>query len=232
VATSQKHPWLRRLPLLIGMVLVIAVAVAIFYFRDLFQKAPSTKRTIQQITVVQPPPPPPPPPEQKLPEPEVKEEKIEEPEPEPEQQPEPEAPEAPEAPPGDQLGVDSDGGAGSDAFGLQGRKGGRSLTEGAGGHRIGGSVIHWYGGQIKRTLEDELHSLLADTHARKNIYMVVLSIWITPEGRLARAELSSSSGKAEVDQTIRQALPKLRLEMSKPPPPGMPQPVKIRVHSR
>lgn len=226
--------------MLIGVVLVIAVAVAIFFFRDLFQKAPSSKRTVQQITVVQPPPPPPPPPppEQKPPEPEIKEEKIEEPkpeepEPEPEQEPEPE-PDAPEAPPGDQLGVEGDGGAGSDAFGLQARKGGRSLTEG-GGHHIGGSggsVVHWYGGQIKRTLEDELHTLLADTHARKNTYMVVLSIWITPEGRLGRAELSSSSGKAEVDQAIREALPKLRLEMSKPPPQSMPQPVKIRVHSR
>lgn len=223
---NKRHLWLRRLPMLIGVVLSLALAVAVYLLKDLFQKQPSTKRTVQQITVLQPPPPPPPPPVQKPPEPEVKEEKIEEPEPEPEKEPE-QAPEQSEEPPGDQLGVDADGGAGSDAFGLAARKGGRSLLGGT-----AGSVIHWYGGQVRQTLVDELHALLEDTPARKTGYSATLEIWIGPDGRLSRAELAGSSGKPEVDQAIRNALPRLRLAMPKPPPENMPQPVKIRVTSR
>jgi protein TonB len=224
---NKKNLWLRRLPLLIGVVLSLAFAVGVYLLKDLFQKPPSTKRTVQQISIVQPPPPPPPevkPP----PPPEVKEEKIEEPKPEPEPEKEPEpAPEEAQEPPGDQLGVDGDGAAGSDAFGLAARKGGRSLLGGS-----GGSVILWYGGQIKRGLEDELHALLENTHARKNSYAVTLDIWIGPDGRVSRAELSGGSGRPEVDQAIRAALPKLRLSLQKPPPEHMPQPVRIRLTSR
>ncbi|MGZ8219370.1 energy transducer TonB family protein [Methylomagnum sp.] len=222
---NKKHEWLRRLPMLIGVVLSLAIALGVYFLKDLFQKQPTTKRTVQQITVL-PPPPPPPPPEVKPPPPEMKEEKIEEPEPEPEKEPEP-APEQAEEPPGDQLGVDGEGGAGSDAFGLAARKGGRSLLGGS-----AGSVIHWYGGQVKQTLVDELHALLEETPARRSGYSVTLEIWIGPDGRLSRAELAGSSGKPEVDQAIRAALPKLRLAMPKPPPENMPQPVKIRVVSR
>jgi protein TonB len=222
---NQKNKWLRRLPLIVGVVLSLVVATAVYLMKDLFQKGPQTKRVVQQISVVQPPPPPPPPPEQKPPEPEVKEEKIEEPEPEKEPEPAPE--QAEEAPPGEQLGVDGEGSAGSDAFGLAARKGGRSLLGGT-----PGSVILWYGGQIKRVLDSELHALLEDTHAKKASYAVMLDIWITPDGRLERAELAGASGKPEVDQAIRAALPKLRLALQKPPPGNMPQPVRVRLTSR
>ncbi|SMF95134.1 TonB family C-terminal domain-containing protein [Methylomagnum ishizawai] len=221
---DKKKTWLQRLPLLIGVGLSVLIAVGVFLLKDLFQKGPQTKRVVQQISVVQPPPPPPP--EQKPPEPEVKEEKIEEPEPEPEKEPEP-APEADAAPPGEQLGVDGEGSAGSDAFGLAARKGGRSLLGGT-----PGSLIHWYGGQVSHQLETELHALLEDTHARKSSYAVMLDIWIGPDGRLSRAELTRGSGKPEVDQAIRDALPKLKLALQKPPPENMPQPVKIRLTSR
>jgi TonB family protein len=125
------------------------------------------------------------------------------------------------------LGVDGEGGAGSDAFGLAARKGGRSLLGGT-----SGSVIHWYGGQIRRVLESELPNLLSDTHARKHSYAVILNIWIGPDGQLSRAELASSSGKPEVDEALRSAIPKLRLGLEKPPPANMPQPVKIRLNAR
>lgn len=217
----------RYLPVAVGVLLILLVALGVYLARDLFDKPAQTKKQVQQITVVQPPPPPPPPPPQeKPPEPEVKEEKIEEPEPEPEKEPEP-APEQADEPPADQLGVDAEGGAGSDAFGLAARKGGRSLLGGT-----AGSVIHWYGGQVKQTLVDELHALLEETPARKAGYSATLDIWIGPDGRLSRAELSGSSGKPEVDQAIRAALPKLRLALQKPPPENMPQPVRIRVVSR
>jgi protein TonB len=222
---NQKHRWLRRLPAVAGVLLSLAVAVAVYLLQDRVHKAPQPKKVVQQVVMVQPPPPPPPPPpEQQPPEPEPEEQKVEEPE--PEQEPEP-APEEAEQPPGEELGVDAEGGAGSDAFGLVGRKGGRSLLGGT-----AGSAILWYGGQVKRHLEDELRDLLADTEARRSSYAVVVDVWIGPDGRIGRAELAGGSGRPEVDRAIQGALPRLRFALSKPPPDHMPQPVKIRLTSR
>jgi len=217
--------WLRNLPLMIGIALTLLIAIAVYFLQDMFHKPAQPKKQMQQITMVQPlPPPPPPPPEQKPPEPEPVPEKL--PEPEPEQEPEP-APEEAEQPVGEELGVDAEGGAGSDGFGLVGKKGGRGLLGGS-----GGSAILWYGGQVKRGLEEELQNRLADSPARKSSYSVQLNVWIAADGGVNRAELAGSSGKPEVDQAIRAALPNLRFTLPKPPPENMPQPLKIRVTSR
>jgi len=221
---DKRKKLLRYLPLTLGIVLALVITVTVYFLKDMFQKPVQTKKVIQQITMIQPPPPPPPPPpEEKPPEPEVKEEI---PEPEPEKEPEP-MPEEAEEPAGEELGVDAEGAAGADGFGLVGKKGDRGLLGGT-----GGSTILWYGGQVKRKLEDELQSLLAESSARKTAYSVQLDIWIDSDGRVNRAELTSSSGKQEVDKALRNALPKLRFALQKPPPENMPQPLKIRVTSR
>ncbi|MBL1265983.1 energy transducer TonB family protein [Methylomicrobium sp. RS1] len=221
---DRRKIWLKRLPAIIGGILTLLIAVGVYRLQGMFEKPLQAKKQIQQITVIQPPPPPPPPPEQKPPEPEPEPEKV--PEPEPEEEPKPEPDEA-EQPPGEELGVDAEGGAGSDGFGLVGKKGGRGLLGGS-----GGSAILWYGGQVKRRLEGEMQSLLAGTPAGKTAYSVLLNVWIGADGRVSRAELDSGSGKPEVDQSIRSALPKLRFALSKAPPENMPQPLKIKVTSR
>lgn len=222
---KNKYAWLRRLPVLLGIGFSLLIVLAVFVLKDKFHKPPQTKKVVQQITMIQPPPPPPPPPpEQKPPEPEVKEEKIEEPEPEPEPEP---APEESNEPPAEELGLDADGAAGSDGFGLAARKGGRSILGGE-----SGNGILWYGGQIKRQVEDGLQSLLADTPAMKSSYSVIVEVWIGADGRITRSELSSDSGKADVDQALRLALPKLRASIGKAPPENMPQPIRIRLTSR
>jgi len=218
-----KHAWLRRMPVLLGIALILLVSLAIYFLRGKFQKPPQAKKVVQQITMIQPPPPPPPP-EIQPPEPEVKEEKIEDPV--PEKEPEP-APEEANEPPAAELGLDADGSAGSDAFGLAAHKGGRSILGGT-----PGSAIIWYGGQIQRRLEDNLQSLLAETSAMKSGYSVILEVWVDEEGRITRSELASGSGKADVDQALRTALPKLKAAIGKPPPENMPQPVKIRLTAR
>lgn len=219
---NKKRRLIQYLPVAIGVVLAVLVAVGLYLVRDIFQKPVQTKKQVQQVTMIQPPPPPPPPPpEQKPPEPEVKEEKIEEAEPEPE----PKAPEqAEEPPPGDQLGVDSDGGAGSDAFGLVGKKGGHGLIGGG-----GGNAIIWYGQHVQRELVDELQRRLKDK-ARDSKYSAVVHLWIGPDGSVTRVELANSSGTAEIDDALRSALGGLRARF-KSPPEHMPQPVKIRIRS-
>jgi len=222
---DKKTIWLRRLPIILGVLLALLVGVGIYIIQGKFEKPVQTKKQIQQITVIQPPPPPPPPPpEQKPPEPEPEEEKIPEPEPEPEPEP---APEESQEPAGEELGVDAEGGAGSDGFGLVGKKGGRSLLGGS-----GGSAILWYGGQVKRQLGDELQPLLSDTKARSANYSVVINVWIGADGRVSKAELASSSGISDVDRSIREALTQLHFSVAKAPPQNMPQPLKIKVTSK
>ncbi len=220
----NKYAWLRRLPVLLGIAAALLVFVAVYLLKDFFHKGPQTKKVVQQITMIQPPPPPPPPPEQKPPEPEVKEEKIEEPQ--PEQEPEP-TPEQADEPPAAELGLDAEGAAGSDAFGLAAHKGGRSILGGGGGN----SII-WYGGQVKRQLEDSLQDLLADTPAAKSSYTVEIDVWVDAEGHFQRSELSSGSGKTDVDQAIRAALPRIKASIGKLPPENMPQPIRIRLTAR
>ncbi len=216
--------WLRNLPLLIGISLTLLIAVGVYVLQDRFQKPAQPKKQLQQITMIQPPPPPPPPPEQKPPEPEPEPEKL--PEPEPEKAPEP-APEDAEEPAGEELGVDAEGGAGSDGFGLLGKKGGRGLLGGS-----GGSAILWYGGQVKQGIEAALQNKLIDSPARKTPYTVQLQVWVNADGSVSRAELVGSSGKPDVDQAIRAVLPELHFALSKPPPETMPQPLKIRITSK
>lgn len=214
----------RRLSVLLGLLLAVLVGLAVYWLKDKFQKPPQAKKLLQQITMIQPPPPPPP--DQKTPEPEIKEEKLEEAVPEPEQEPEP-APEKADEAPAETLGLDAEGSAGSDGFGLEGRKGGRSILGGS-----NGSMILWYGGQIKRQVEDGLQNLLADSPAAGSEYAVTLEIWVGEDGRITRSELTDGSGKAEVDQAIRRALPKLRGSVGKSPPQSMPQPIRMRLTSR
>ena len=221
---KYKQRLLRNLPLTIGIVLTVLIGAGVYLLQGMFEKPAQAKNQIQQITMIQPPPPPPPPPEIKPPEPQPEPEKIEEPKPEPEPEPEPE--QAPE-PPSEQLGVDAAGGAGGDGFGLVGKKGGQGLIGGG-----GGNAILWYGGQVKRGLEDALQNALSEGSARQNSYSVQLNIWISQDGRIERAELANSSGNSEVDSAIRQALPKLHVSLAKSPPENMPQPLKIRVTSR
>lgn len=219
---DRRKKLLRYLPAGIGVLLTVLIVVGVVVLQDLFEKPPQTKKQVQQITVIQPPPPPPPPPpEQPPPPPEVKEEKIEEPEPEPE--PEPEQPE--EAPPAEDLGVDAEGTAGGDSFGLVGKKGGRGLIGGGGGH-----AILWYGQQVQKGVTASLQQLV-DGEVRHKKFSAMASVWIGADGSIHRAELAGSSGDEKVDAALRQALSALRLRLDRPPPPDMPQPVKIRIRT-
>ena len=219
------QPWLKHLPVIAGGLFILIVAIMAFVFRDYFAKPTESKKQVQQISVVRPPPPPPPPPPKpEIKPPEVKEEvKTEEPEPEPE--PEPEA--APDAePPGDQLGVDSDGSAGGDGFGLVGKKGGAGLIGGGGG---GGNAIIWYGQHVARELTSELSSALKD-RPRQSKYSAVVLVWISPDGNISKVELAHSSGTPEIDEALRAAISRIQGRF-KPPPERMPQPLKVRIRS-
>jgi len=161
---SRKWHYRRYLPAIIGAVIVLSVAGLVSWMIVSFMDSGGAppKKTVQEITLLAPPPPPPPPPkiEEPPPEPEIEEE-VEVPEPETlEELPDP----GDQPPPGDALGVDADGGAGSDGFGLVGRKGGRSLL--SGGHA-------WYAKQLQ---EDVHESLYQYREIRSQAYSIVVNL--------------------------------------------------------
>jgi hypothetical protein len=121
--------WLRNLLIAFGVVLVIGLIVSVV-MNFLGKSGKARKAPVQQIAILRPPPPPPPPKQEEKP-PELKKEEVKIPPPPQEQAPKDRDAKAP----GKDLGVDAEGGAGGDGFGLVGKKGGRDLIGGDGGAR-------------------------------------------------------------------------------------------------
>ncbi|MCQ8103518.1 TonB C-terminal domain-containing protein [Methylomonas sp. SURF-2] len=204
-------------PKIIGGVIALIVLFffvkMVMHFLENQQEKP--QRKIQPVTLVAPPPPPPPPPKVEPPPPEPEMEKIKEPEPEPEPEPMPD-----EAPARD-LGLDADGSAGSDGFGLAARKGGTGLFG-------GGNPFAWYGGIIKNDIVNLLSNY---EQLRRKGYTAVVKLWLRPDGSVDRFELSRGSNDAEIDQLLEIALNKYK-RVNEAPPPGMKLPIKLKITSR
>lgn len=164
----------------------------------------------------------PPPPKPELPEPEP----MDEP-PESEIQEEVvEEPAEAESATDDQLGVDEEGGAGADSFGLRAKKGGKDLLQsGPSGQR--GRTFLAYGGTLTSRLENHL---MTEPKLRDKYYVAVVRIWINPAGKISRCEIEQSSGSRETDARIVELVSSFSGPLA-PPPTGMPQPIRIRIHS-
>jgi protein TonB len=197
---------------LIGCCIAAVGFGAILLVRSfLASEAPAPKKVVQEIRLIRPPPPeelpppPPPPPEEEV---DV---------PEPEQRPDPVA--SNEPPPAD-LGLDADGTAGGDAFGLVGRKGGRDLL-------ASGSGLAWYATLLKGEILEQIKdadALLGDSSS------IEFQAWIRPDGRVERVRLMRSTGDRKRDSTIETAL--TRLTFSQGPPANAPQPVTLKFGTR
>ena len=205
----------RFLPLIIGCVAVTTIGGgAIALMRNFLQSTPSApKQLVQQVQLIRPPPPPPdlpppppPPPEEKVDVPEDK------PDPTPSNEP----------PPGEQLGLDAEGSAGGDDFGLAARKGGRDLLA------SGGNAYTWYAGLLKQEILGQLSS---EKRARSGDYSVVVRVWVRNDGTIDRVRIAQSSGNHERDQAIEAALSRIA-RLSQAPPADMPEPISLRIVSR
>lgn len=203
-----------------GLILIVAIVYVIKIISGFLSEKPvKHEKKIQPITLFKPPPPPPPPPPkvEQPPEPEIQE-KIDEPEPDPEP-----LPDVPDEKPAADTGLDAEGTAGSDAFGMVGRKGGKGLLGGG-----GGSPFAWYAGTIKDSLIDILSD--NDDLRRKN-YSAVVKIWLGPDGSVTRYELSRGSNDPDIDKLLNKLLAKFK-KAKEAPPVGMEQPVKLKISSR
>lgn len=211
---------------MVATFLLIFVGAAIFFLQDIiFGDKSSKKRVIHEISLVKPPPPPPKP-EEKPPEPEIKKEEVKLPEPEAPPPEQPENASQDEPPPSDNLGLDADGQAGSDGFGLGANKGGRAIIAGKSGGS--GNRFAWYDGLVQKTIQDALDR---SKDLDKQNYKVIVKIWLNQDGTVERFDLANSSGNTDVDKSIKIALREVR-RVREPLPDGLLQPIKLRITSR
>lgn len=183
---SSRSTWLKYLPAFLTVVAIVFTLLLALWVKNLFLKEETAQRKmVQQITVISmPPPPPPPPPQEKMPEPEeeIVEEQPEEPQPE----------EAAAEPVSQDLGLDADGTAGGDGFGLIARKGGTGLL-GSGS----------YGAYMKNELQK---ALMADKKLRHLEYRALVKVWFDETGNVERTEVELLQGKQQVGDLLRDFL--------------------------
>lgn len=196
----------RRIALGVAVILFLAGIVAVV--RAVMSEAPPPARVVQTVSLL--PPPPPPQIEEKPPEPQIKEEVVIA-EPQPVEQ---------DAAASADLGVDADGTGSGDGFGLVGKKGGRDLLD--------GGPFGWYGSLLGADIQD---SLAARKKLRQVKYSAMLDLWIDRTGRIEKVELVRTSGNRDLDAALRTAVAELG-KVREPPPPEMPQPVRLQVTSR
>jgi protein TonB len=204
------------MPVVIG-VCVVAILVGFFLFIRSFLTGASSapkQKLVQEVHLIRPPPPPPP---EEKPPPPPPEEKVTTPQ--PDQHPDPTP--SNEPPPSQNLGLDAEGGAGGDAFGLVGNKGGRDLLG------SGGSAVAWYSGILKSAV---LEQLSADKELRSGNYKLVIRFWLRSDGSVDHVAIVQGSGDHDRDRLIEAQLSRMA-RLPNAPPPGFPTPATLTVVS-
>ena len=199
---------------IVAVVVLLFLSSGLSYVRTMIGNKPQSQK--RQVPVVvklirppEPPPePPPPPPPEKHPE-EVLQET-------PEDKPIEQAPESA------QLGVDAEGSAGGDSFGLVGHAGGRDLVGSGSGPFV------FYASMVKDLVQDALANV---DRARRGKYSILVRVWIANDGRIERASLVESTGNHELDGAIEKALNQTA-KVREAPPLEMPQPITLKIVSR
>jgi TonB family protein len=232
---KNKTPYQNWLvPGVIGLVFLVAIGFLVKVM--LTDVGPRKKEQIATVTLIKPPPPEV---KEKPPEPEIQKEAPKETIVAPTEAPQNQAQDQPQddgPPAGSDLGVDGEGGAGSDAFGLVGKKGGRAITLGGGGggglNRL--SLLTKYGGYTQK-LQEEIKKRVRTTLDQnggipQGKLQAVVKITLDAGGRVVRFKLVGSSGNDKMDEAVRMTLSSLK--MSEPPPEGMPAGMTLKITSQ
>ena len=208
-----------------NMVLLIAGGIAILLviglgLKSLLGGSTSGQPKPPKITLLPntPPPPPPPPKEEKKPEPPKEQKDVKMQPPEEKLTPPPET--VMSGPKGD---APSDFKAGNvtkeDYSGKNdaGNKGGS-----------GRGILNPYN-VYATSVKNELQKILSRrSDLKRRQYRIELQVWVGDDGKLKRSELLGTTNDADTDTAIRNALAELPA-FSEPPPPRMPQPIRLRI---
>lgn len=199
------------------LILLVVIGLTIRFILQVNKEPP--KQRVQQITLVKPPPPKieEKPPEIKEPEIKPKEVEIE--------KPEIDEPKDIEPPPGD-LGVDADASGGGDGFGLQARKGGASLIDGAHGSGMYNWYTNRYASEIQRHF-NEIVSRMGGLNGKG--LKTIIRVDVELDGSI-RGSIIGSSGDPKMDEAVIQAIN--RVTLREPPPAGMPRAMKMGIMSQ
>jgi protein TonB len=197
-----------------GLLLVLGF---VWFVRTMMAaKTNKPERQVQVVQLIRPPPPPPDQPPPPPPPPEKIEQALPKDEPEP-------APDNTPAPADQPLGIDAEGSAGGDAFGLAARSGGSDLVGGN-----GSAPFAWYQNRITDAIRDQLSSVPCAKTAKGSLSLHLL---MDADGRFKQVQLATTTGNRQTDQCIESALSTLP-RMSDPLPPGMPEQVNIKIVAR
>lgn len=206
--------------MIVTSVVVVTITAILGYlvFDAIGTPVKASQKVVQQVNIIRPPPPPP---EPEPPPPQIEKEQL--PEPEPEEQASTDEP-----PAGELLGLDADGVAGGDAFGLAALKGGRDLLKADEEQER----YRWYARVLTQEINEQVFDQLSGIRdLRRNRYSLLVRIWLARDGRVERFKLASSTGDDDLDRNLVAALESLD-RVSEAPPDGLPQPVRLRIVSR
>ncbi len=213
--------------LIIGILLAVVLLGGIVSFLKSAGKGyHSVARKAETISIILPPPPlPPPPPTPPPPQNEPPPDKQEMVEQVPVEKIEP--PEAPPAaPPDESLGTNN-AGNGPDMGLTKGGGNGTGRNNNIGGGRHGGKWDAFAVG-VQTTISDALRR---NSGTRSASFSMTVKVWADENGRITRAQLVGSSGNPAVDQAIKSQV-LTGLQLSDPPPAGMPMPINMRISAR
>jgi TonB family protein len=211
--------------------MVVFVAAAVYIVKMVLSEDVSHKKSsVTTVTLLKPPPPvtikEKPPEEMKQVEKKI-EQTIEAP------QDQPKGPENDNTPAGDKLGLDAEGTAGGDAFGLAGKKGGRSLL--AGGNGMGRlSLLSKFAGYTQM-VETEIRKKIMkrldeEGGIPKGTLQAVVRISVDNNGAVIAYKIIGSSGNNKMDGAVKSSLEHIKI--SEPPPDGMPRTMDIKIKSQ
>ena len=233
---KKKHKKTPLQNLLVPGVIGLFFLVVIGFFVKVFltDVRPRSKEQIQSVTLLKPPPDV----KEKPPEPQIQKEipkqEIIQDIPQPQDSPQNDSQD--DTPAGSDLGVEGEGGAGGDSFGLVGKgKKGRDITLGGGG---GGSnrlslltKYGWYTQKIQEEIKREVKKKLDhEGGIPKGKYQTLVKITLDSRGNIVKHQIVGSSGNSKMDEAVEATLGEIR--MNEPPPSGMPSAMTIRISSQ
>jgi outer membrane biosynthesis protein TonB len=228
----KKAPYQNWLvPGVIGIFFLVVISFIIKIV--LTDVAPRKKDQISSVTLLKPPPEV----KEKPPEPEVpkevpKQEIIQDiPQQDTPQNDEPQD----DTPAGSDLGVDAAGGAGGDAFGLVGKKGGRSITLGGGGSGMNRLSLlakyGWYTQKIQEEIKKQVKMKMDKSGGfPKGRFQTMVKIVLDARGTIIKYHIVGESGNSKIDEAIQSTLGEIKI--SEPPPAGMPSGMTLKITSQ
>jgi TonB family protein len=221
---------------LIGL-MVVGVGASVYVVKSvLSDDSPRRKSSTTTVTLLKPPPPQV---REKPPEPEpvkqVQKEEVIADIPQNAAQQDKPAGEPDNAPAGSNLGVDAVGGAGGDAFGLVGNKGGRSILAGGGGSGGGSqSLLTRYSGYVQNVQAEIQKKVMQRLDEQgwfpKGKLQASIRIVVDSNGRVTEYRLIGSSGNHKLDEAA--ALTLNNYKFREPPPNGKTNSMVIRISSQ